>query len=177
MKKNSLVFGLAITLIVIAMIGGTWKVTYAAGTVAPIQPTKAAVSPTTAPTETSKDASITDPTKPVDVSLGVVGINIPANTLPKGTEVNVKVVDPSNESAIHASSVFAEVTVNGTGKFKVYFNLSQSQIDDYMKNPNSGILYWDPAKKAWTRLTATLENGVLSVEVDHGGLYTCGYIK
>jgi hypothetical protein len=185
--KHKLVVVIALVIVVVAMAGGSWKSTYAQGTVATTQPAQ----PTTAPTPTSAPMSavkyqiVSDPSKPLEALMetvieGAGGVKFSSSTLKKGDSVKFEVIDPANVAKadkVTPLTEFVQVTTTVSGKYTLYFTLSKSEVDAYKKNSNMGILWYDSSKGTWTRLSATLKDGVLSVETDKPGIYTCGVIK
>lgn len=189
-KIPFVVFGLVL---VLALLGGVWQIPAFAqlGTVAAVAPTAVAFQPVIPITGGNCVSNTAIKGKPVSVNLSgaaessaladvlnagqvlqicpVKSADLPENTVlnPTGGAIYVSVLDSGKEVKLEEAGK----------KHTVVFILTASEIELFKKFPAMGILWFDPVKNEWVRLTGVLKDGKLMVDNASVGYYAFGTLN
>lgn len=186
-KSVMIIFGV---LVVLALVGGAWQTSVFAQTVPPVVPADNGTGgggPVIPPAGGATANQTVENGKAALVTSGGWQVSAGKNVLPAGDVLGVTI--PGNLPGAGSVSAItggmyttltnngANVELSGNQKVVVSFKLSQDQLDAFKKDPNAGILWYDPVKKSWVRLSATLNGDTLSVETSGLGYFVVGSLK
>jgi hypothetical protein len=187
--KNKLPPILFALIVGLALFGGTWQMSPFAATVPPVVPEQPVVQ-SSPPVSGTGQVSTTDDGNGARIEItNQALISVPANTLQPGTVIKASTVisseAPSSGSLSSINNVlFLDLSKDGvslsnplTSSISISMTLSDDQIEAFKKDPTLGVQWYDPDKKEWVKLPASLVDGKLVFETKKGGYFAFGSKK
>jgi len=192
MKSRKTIFTLVSYALVlaIALIGGSWGISYAQTTIGPLAP---GVIPVTGGDICKAGTSYTSG---VVAELGGVKasalddkgnpcltVEAGAGNLGNGQAIKIDVVD-NNTANVNLVNPLTEVFNVGTvdpnytltHALTQTFTLTDAELEAFKANPNMGVLWYDAANGKWVKLDAVVQGNQVIVQTDKVGLFTIGTI-
>ena len=177
-------------ILAIALIWGSWGVSYAQTSIAPLIPT--AVIPVTGgeicKSGTSYTSGVVAELNGVQASAlddkgnPCLTVEAPAGNLGNGEAIKIEVVD-MNTAGVNLVNPLTEVFNVGvtpsqqlSNTLTHTFTLSDAELEAFKANPNMGVLWYDAANGVWVKLDAVVQGNQVIVQTDKVGLFTIGTI-
>lgn len=168
---------------VLALLGGTWQLTALAVTVPPYIPPAPVTQPST-PVTGEGEVTTTDSGNGAVVEIAdLATVSIPPNTLAPGSVIKaVSVLSsmlPENDmldsigSIVHISidQNGEDMTGSLSSSMNVVMTLTAEQVEAFKKDPKMGVQWYDPEKKEWVKIPATLMDGKISFNTKQTGYF------
>jgi hypothetical protein len=181
--NKKIIWIVASLFLVSGLLGASWHVANAQGTIPPVIP------PVTPPGEdipvtggTTQSIVIPSVCKDVVIEIEYVARVIFVDCPKAGSTANMVVLKSEDIQLLkpltYLGEVFQVTTDNSyKGKMIVGAYLSDAQKATMLKDPDYGLYKYDMIKAEWTRLTATLDGNYYSAETDVPGIFALGKEK